>query len=96
MFFAVFLFLKSINVPNPELTNNPESNAPKDKEPLINSSVINKLEAQLGINPIMAVNNGAKYRLVWMKLVKFSSPMKPIRKPNAKLIARTYPNISKE
>ena len=64
MFFADFLFLKSISIPNPELTNNPESNAPKDKEPLMNNSVINKLEAQLGIKPIIDVNNGAKYLLV--------------------------------
>lgn len=64
MFFIDFLFLRSIIIPKPELTNNPDSKAPKDNEPLINNSVINKLEAQLGIKPIIDVNNGAKYRLL--------------------------------
>ena len=61
IFLIAFLFLRSIIIPKPELTNNPESNAPKDNEPLINNSVINKDEAQLGINPIIEVNNGVKY-----------------------------------
>ena len=57
IFFALFLFLNKTIIPNPEFTNKPANKAPKDKLPSINSSLNNKEEAQLGINPIIEENN---------------------------------------
>ena len=64
MFFALLRFFKSIIIPKPELTSNPERSAPKESEPSTKSSVINKDEAQFGIKPMIEVNNGARYLLL--------------------------------
>ena len=96
IFFAVFLCLNNIIIPRPAFTNNPASKAPKDKLFSINNSLNNKLEAQLGIKPIIEANSGERYLFMLIKLAKFSSPTKPIKSPNKKLIAKTYPNISNE
>ena len=58
MFFALFLFFKSIIIPRPELTNKPDKSAPKDKVSLTNNSVINNDDEQLGIKPINAATIG--------------------------------------
>ena len=96
IFFALFLFLKSIIIPKPAFTNKPESNAPNDKLPSMNNSLSNNEDAQLGIKPIIEANNGDKYLFICMKFAKFSSPTKPMRNPKARLIAKTYPKISNE
>ena len=96
IFFAAFLFLNNMSMPKPAFTNKPESNAPKARLPLTNNSLKRIEEAQFGIKPIIAANNGDKYLFVWRNAAKFSSPTKPIIKPNVRLIANTYPNISNE
>ena len=55
-----FLFLIKTIIPKPELTNKPAKSAPKEMEPVTYNSVINRLDAQLGIRPIMALNKGVK------------------------------------
>ena len=89
MFIAAFLCLSNIIRPRPALINNPASKAPNDKLPSINNSLNNKLDAQLGIKPIMEANKGDKYLFMLIKLAKFSSPTNPIIIPNVKLTANT-------
>ena len=85
-FFAVFVFLRSSIIPKPEFTNNPDSKAPNGIAPSINNSVINKLEAQFGIRPMIEQYNGERYLLDSKKFLKLSSPTKPMMNPIAKLI----------
>ena len=89
MFFALFLFLSNMSIPKPALTNKPDSNAPKAKWFSTNNSLSKIDDAQLGIKPIIAENNGLKYLFVWINAAKFSSPTNPIINPSVKLIAKT-------
>ena len=89
MSFAVFLFFKRIIIPKPELTSNPARSAPKERELDIYNSVIRMLLAQLGINPTMEENRGAKKRLFTRKAEKLSSPTAAMIKPNPTLIRNT-------
>ena len=61
VFLRFLCSLNKIMTPKPELTNNPANKAPKDNVFDKYNSVIKTLEAQLGIRPIIDVNNGAKY-----------------------------------
>ena len=88
-FFQVLLFLIKIIIPRPELTSSPASKAPNDKELFINNSVIKIEDAQLGINPMIEANKGAKYLLLIKKLEKFSFPTASIINPNPALIIKT-------
>ena len=86
---ALFLFFKSSIIPRPELTSNPASKAPNEMSSSANNFVISRLEAQLGIKPIIEANNGVKYLLEVKKVAKVSHPMKPIINPRARLITNT-------
>ena len=85
-FLAVFMFLSKSIMPRPELTNKPANKAPNCNAPSRYNSVINKLEAQFGIKPMIEQYKGDRYLLEIIKLMKFSSPTKPIMKPITKLI----------
>ena len=89
IFFAAFAFLNNISIPKPAFTNKPESNAPKARLPSTNNSLSKIDEAQLGIKPIIAENNGDKYLFVWINAAKFSSPTNPMINPSVKLTAKT-------
>ena len=56
----VFLFLSKIIIPRPEFTSKPANKAPNDKVLDIYNSVINILEAQLGISPMIEEYKGVK------------------------------------
>lgn len=60
--FLLLLF-NNTTIPNPAFINSPDTNAPKDKLFKTNNSTIITEEAQLGINPIIVANRGAKYLL---------------------------------
>jgi hypothetical protein len=60
----------------------------------MNNSLSNKLDAQLGINPIIVENKGVRYLFINKKFAKFSSPTAAIINPKEKLITKTYANIS--
>ena len=86
---VVFLFFNKIIIPKPELTNKPASKEPNDIVLDIYNSVINILEAQLGIRPMTEEYNGVRYLLDNKKLVKLSSPIEAMINPNPTLIRRT-------
>ena len=96
VFFKLLYSLNKIMIPKPELTKRPANKAPNDNVPDKYSSLTKTLEAQFGIIPIMDVNKGAQYLFEDMKLLKLSCPTKPIIKPKARLITKTYAKIFKE
>ena len=59
-FLMVFLSLIKTITPKPELTKRPANKAPNEMDPETNNSVINKLDEQFGMSPIIALNKGVK------------------------------------
>ena len=88
-FFADLRLFNKTAKPNPAFTNNPANIAPNDRLPWMNNSASNKLEAQFGINPTIAENNGVKYLFINKKEENLSSPTKPIMNPKARLMTKT-------